>query len=291
MNRQLTASAAGYLLIAAFVTAQEPVPRELQAMVDAERAFARAAKVKGIRDSFLEFFADDAIALRPSAVSAKERLRAQKPLPAAVQELVWEPRTGDLAASGDIGWLTGPSTFIDHGTKDAKPSSGNYLSIWRKQADGQWRVFIDVGANTPELVSFAPGFVRFPFAARYSGRRDKAEATASLANADRALNERLPRGAASAYAPLLTAAARLHRPGFMTAVGPGPVRDWLAAHAGAMTATSTTAEAATSADWGYSYGLYDLKAETPQSGAYLRIWNRDASGTWWIAADVAQPSR
>jgi ketosteroid isomerase-like protein len=292
MVRRLTAASAACLLVTAFVAAQDAIPPGLQAMAETERAFARAAGVKGIRDSFLEFFADDAVALRPTAVSAKERLRAQTPQPPTAQELKWEPRTGDIAASGEIGWLTGPSTFIDHTSKDAKPGYGNYLSIWRKQPDGQWRVFIDVGASTPELVSFAPGFVRFPFGARYTGTGGKGDATTSLTSADRALNERLAAGAAAAYAPTLTAASRLHRTGFMTSVGPGPIREWLASKAVGMTALSGTAEAAGSGDWGFSYGLYELKGSLPpQNGAYLRIWIRDAAGAWWIAADVAQPAR
>ena len=38
------------------------MPRDLVAMADTERAFAKTATVKGWRDAFLEFFADDAMA-------------------------------------------------------------------------------------------------------------------------------------------------------------------------------------------------------------------------------------
>jgi hypothetical protein len=37
------------------------IPPALAAMADAERAFAAAARVKGIREAFLEFFSDDAM--------------------------------------------------------------------------------------------------------------------------------------------------------------------------------------------------------------------------------------
>ena len=126
--------------------------------------------MKGIRDSFLEFFAPDAIALTPDPVSARERLLAQEPTPFSVDELLWEPRTGDVAASGDIGWLTGPSTFINHSGADQTPRYGNYLSVWRKQPDGRWRVFIDVGTGLPAAATFAPGFTRTPLASRYVGQ-------------------------------------------------------------------------------------------------------------------------
>src|SRR6187551_2174765 len=86
----------GVLLGAAAGLAQEALPPALREMVDAEREFARTAKAKGIRDSFLEYFADDAIAFTPGATSAKARLAKQEPFPFAVHELVWEPRMGDV---------------------------------------------------------------------------------------------------------------------------------------------------------------------------------------------------
>ena len=95
-------------------------------------------------------------------------------------ELTWEPRTGDVAASGELGWLTGPSTFIDRTDPKAQPRYGNYLSVWRRQPGGAWRVFIDVGADAPQPVPFAPGFTRFPFGARYARTEDKTASAASL---------------------------------------------------------------------------------------------------------------
>ena len=45
--------------------AQPDIPPALAAMADAEREFARTATIKGWRDAFLDFFADDAIAFTP----------------------------------------------------------------------------------------------------------------------------------------------------------------------------------------------------------------------------------
>ena len=59
----------------------------------AERAFAHTATLKGTRDAFLDFFADDAIALTPLPASAKERLRGRSSQPFSdtkgVMELVY----------------------------------------------------------------------------------------------------------------------------------------------------------------------------------------------------------
>jgi ketosteroid isomerase-like protein len=296
VSRQAARAAACFVCVAVvplvtpFVTADEAIPAALQAMADAEREFARTARVKGIRDAFLEFFAGDSIAFTPEPTSAKERLLEQPSTPFAVNELLWEPRTGDVAASGELGWLTGPSTFIDHSTSDATPRYGNYLSVWRTQADGRWRVFIDVGTGLQAEAAFAPGFARMPFGARYAGKEEKAAAGRSLLEADRRLNARVATdGAARAYAADLTADTRLHRPGSPPTVGSGAIESWLEQHAAGMSATSTTAESSAAGDLGYSYGKYEVESPRPESGAYVRIWTRDAAGRWFVVADVTQP--
>ena len=275
----------------AFVEAQAPASASLDAMVNAERAFAKSATQKGIRDSFLEFFADDAIAFSPKPVSATERLRGRPSRPFSELELTWEPRTGNVASSGELGWLTGPSTFVDHTTGGSAPQPGNYLSVWRRRSNGPWRVFIDVGSQPPQAVSFAPGFTRFQLSSRYTGRESGTAATASLLEVDRRLNAQMAdRGAGAAYEAVVTSGSRLHRSGFMPAIGPQPIRSWLDANASSMSASTGTAESAQSGDLGYSYGTYEVKGSSPQSGAYVRVWQRDDSGKWWLVADVVQKS-
>jgi len=277
-------------LLIAHTTAQPDIPPALAAMADTERSFAQTATQKGWRDAFLDFFADDAIAFAPEVISAKARLRKQPSRPFSELELVWEPRTGDVAASGELGWLTGPSTSIDHTKPDAKPRHGCYLSVWRKQPDGKWRVFIDVGANSPEPVTFATGFTRMPVSSRYAGKDGKESASKSLADADRDMNAQIAsQGIPLAFANRVGPAARLHRPGNIPLVGPDAIASWLKTNATAGTATHTAAEAANSGDIGYTYGRYELSAPKPQAGVYVRLWSRDAAGRWWITADVAQP--
>lgn len=287
--KRAIAAAATSLLVTAFLAAQNSMSRELGSLVDAERAFAQAATQKGIRDSFLEYFADDAIAFNPAPISAKDRLRGRSARPFSEYELRWEPRTGDIAASGELGWLTGPSTFIDHTNSNATPQHGNYLSVWRRQADGRWRVYIDIGSEPPQPVSFKPGFTRLPFQSKYAGSEPPATSAAALLAADKALNAQIGiAGSAEAYAAVTTAASRLHRSGFMPPIGTGAIRSWMKEHAPGMTASTGAADVARSGDLGYSYGTYDVKGAQPEHGAYVRLWQRNAAGKWLVVADVVQ---
>jgi ketosteroid isomerase-like protein len=291
LMRRVTPAVVASLLVTVAVTAQtgDPIPPALAAMADTERAFAQTAKVKGWRDAFLDFFADDAIAFGPEVMSAKDGLRKQPSRPFSERELLWEPRTGDVAASGELGWLTGPSTSIDHTTPEATPRYGCYLSIWRKQPDGHWRVFIDVGAGAAEAVTFAPGFTRIALENRYRGSEGKEAATKSLGDADRDLNAQIAdQGIPTAFGARIAPAARLHRPGNLPIVGRDAIAAWLPANATAGTAAQTAFEAASSGDFGYSYGRFTITAPNSHTGVYIRLWSRDASGRWWLMADVAQ---
>ena len=280
------------VLTAAVIPIQSDIPIPLAAMAQTEREFAKAATVLGWRDAFLEYFGDDAITFTPAVVPAKDGLRKQPPTPFSVAELVWEPRTGDVAASAELGWLTGPSTSVSRKTAEPVTRHGCYLSVWRKQADGRWRVFIDVGANSPEPVTFPSGFTRTTMPNPYQGRDGKTAATASLVDADRSLNDDIAaRGFARAFAGRLASAARLHRPGFVPQTGQEAVVRWLGLNAISGAAKDTGAEAASSGDFGYTHGTFDVNEPKPLTGAYIRLWNRDASGKWWLMVDVVQPAK
>ena len=280
----------GAVVVAAAVMSLQPeIPAALTAMADTEREFAQRATVVGWRDAFLEYFADDAIAFSPGVVPAKDGLRKQPSTPFSIAELVWEPRTGDVAASGDLGWLTGPSTSVNRKAAEPAARHGCYLSVWRKQPDGRWRVFIDVGANAPEPVPFPAGFTRTTIASSYTGHDGKAAATSSLADADRDLNAQIAsKGFAQAFAARLAPASRLHRPGSVPQTGRDTIVEWLRANAASGTATDVGAESASSGDLGYTHGRFDIKDPTRTTGVYIRLWNRDASGRWWLTVDVAQ---
>ena len=271
----------------ALMLVQDDIPPALRAMADTERAFAQAATVKGIRDAFLEFFSPNAVALVPEPESFPDRLRARPAVPFSDHELRWEPRLGDVAASGDLGWLTGPSTFTNHRDKQP-PRHGNYLSIWRKQTDGTWKVLFDVGANAPSPVPFTPGLTRFAMPSRFSGQEPRIASQAALFARDRALNAQLT---TAGYKGFLAPGARLHRDGMVALVGEDAIARWFATQP-PVTATADDGASAASGDLGYTYGVYEKKAPA-ERGSYLRLWSRTADRQWLLTVEVmnAAPAR
>src|SRR3954463_2068383 len=83
--------AASVALLAMTPSAQPPapIPSALESLANAERAFAKTATETGIRDSFLAYFDEDAIAFNPAPVSATARLRSRPARPFTDYELRW----------------------------------------------------------------------------------------------------------------------------------------------------------------------------------------------------------
>lgn len=123
----------------------------LESVVNTERAFARNSEEKGTRDAFMAFIADDGILFRPTAVRGKQWM-TKHPLPPSEKRdlLSWQPIFADIARAGDMGYTTGPWQYKND-IHDAKPSAfGNFVTVWKKQADGSWKFAIDLGTSNPQ---------------------------------------------------------------------------------------------------------------------------------------------
>lgn len=259
-------------------------------MVETERAFAARALVVGWKDAFLEYFADDAIGFDEQQVGlAKDQIR-RTPDPPADLRLLWEPRYGDIASSGELGYLTGPVQNILPSRNNGRPRHSTYASIWKRQRDGSFKVVLDVGVDTPGPVPFPPGFTRAAVPNRFTGDYD--ETTPPLGAADGVLNSGLRTSQARAYRGHLANGARLHRPDIMPLVGERAITRWLASQPSFAASDTRYTESSRSGDLGYTWGTYQVArrgATPPQEGFYVRVWIRERSGQWKVAVDVLQP--
>ena len=277
-------------MLVVFLTALLPpdtIPPSLAKMADTERAFAKRAAEVGVRDSFLEYFADESVSFEPDPGPARERLK-QRPAPPAGAprgKLLWEPRFGDVAASGDLGYLTGP---VEQVSPTGKVAYFNYFSVWKKQANGEYRVILDTGVDQPAKPAFAAGLTRSPAASTYKGGDTKAAAEASLLAADKAFSAAIAKDPAAAYAATMHPAGRFHRGGTPSITSSADAVKWLKQQVKSMTSEPLKSETAASRDLGYTWGKF---TENALAGYYLRLWTRKADGTWQVVADITEPAR
>jgi ketosteroid isomerase-like protein len=281
--------------LSAFAQDQQISPT-LSSLFDAERAFAKRCGVVGIRASFLEFFADDAIVFRPHPVKYKEAVkdRPAPPNPLAYA-LEWEPIFGEVSAAGDMGYDTGPSVFTDKTAENPTPNYGFFFSVWKKQADGNWKVVLDVGgAQTSEPYTGSREAKTAPaMKKKMTNAKVNVEAERSnLLNADRAfLKSAQTDGMAKAYAKHVSQYARVHRNGVQPIIGQEAIVQFLAKTSVAPTWEPMFADVAQSGDLGYTYGSYELKEAnaTSEKGYYARVWKRGANDQWQVVLDTTSP--
>lgn len=112
----------------------------------AESAFAAHSVATDMREAFLAAFAEDSTLLRSGPVPGREAIRKN---PAPPIELNWRPAFVYAAASGEIGYSTGPWRITSKNDPLAPPRFGQFVSVWKRQADGVWKVFIDLGISHP----------------------------------------------------------------------------------------------------------------------------------------------
>lgn len=270
---------------------------DLLALADAERAFARTSVAKGVRASFLEYFAANCISFAPEPGNARARLLARpapNPLPATV--LDWRPIYADISQAGDMGYTTGPSTFVDHRPNPRPNYYGFYFSVWKKQADGSWKVVLDIGTETP-VASAVPAQEFRPaptITLKPKSNYNPADGWAELIKLEAEFSQlSYSKGIKEAYFKYRAADLRLHRDGHFPITGAELENSYLWAKPAFAVSAPIFAEVAKSGDLGYVYGSYQISdtagkaAQKPtERGFYTRVWRRDASGKWKLAADI-----
>ena len=95
-------------------------------------------------DKTVSFYADDAVCLPPNqpAVTSEGGIRSLwKGFFGNLADISWKTTRIEIANSGDIGYLIGTYAMtMKDGTKD----TGKYCEIWKKEADGKWKVAVDM---------------------------------------------------------------------------------------------------------------------------------------------------
>lgn len=274
--------------------------KEAQAsLVDAERAFSRLSETKGIREAFLTCLAADAVVFRPGPVAGRPVYETMDPANPTV--LTWEPEVAEVSASGELGYTSGP--YQVRPGRGLEPTAfGHYVSVWKKQADGTWKVLLDIGVQhgRPESSAAVKAVAPPRPPAAFEALSPEA-----LREEERAFGERAGlfeketaiRGSRKALSAFATDDVRVYRPGQFPTVGKSALKDLIPANAGQISPGSQRRNAAFhvgftwSGDLAYNYGTFEISASrsTIQTTAYLRIWRKGASGIWKICLDIELP--
>jgi ketosteroid isomerase-like protein len=283
------------MVLAPVTVSQQKSSPSLDSLVAAERAFAATSVEKGIRDSFLMFFAEDGINFQPHPTKTREAF-LKRPAPAVRPpiELNWRPIYADVSRAGDLGYTTGPWALKNLSPEKKPTSYGYYFSIWRKQANGEWKVEVDCGIGIPDNSAQQLPFQPAPQTKWKAGRNINLDSErAFLIALDREfLKISQSLGIAKSYSISFGTEARLHRDGLPPMTERSAIRTYLSSKVSTLPWSPIKSDVAQSNDLGYTYGSYEMKlagTDKIEKGYYVRVWKRDAGGKWKLVLDTFSP--
>ena len=274
------------LLLTGLALAVRSAPAEtsaadsVRAMVDAERKFYRTGQEQGTRAAFLAFLADDGIVFRPGPLNGKEvwSKRLENGL-----DLVWEPTFAVMARSGDFGYDTGPSKWRASKKEEKFTGHGHFISVWKKQKDGTWKVALDCGIENTRSDAKPPLQLETP-KNRGQGTLESLQQTQSgfmaLAKLD----------FSKAFRQFGSDEVRIYREGSFPTVGKKAGVELLGSEQAGVAMEVMKSDISSTGDIAYSYGTCsDTRTQPGRAGYFVQIWQTDATGTWKLALDWQQP--
>jgi len=120
-------------------------PMDKLNMMEADRAFSKMSEEKGMKAAFLEYIDSNGVLLKPNRLpivgaDAIDYLIQQSD---TGYTLKWEPRTGAVAHSGELGYTYGIYALTPNHQDTV--IYGTYVSIWKKEVSGKWKYVLDSG--------------------------------------------------------------------------------------------------------------------------------------------------
>jgi uncharacterized protein (TIGR02246 family) len=144
-------------------TAPPPAPdthdADVKAISDIEEQMVKDWAAKDA-DKLAANYADDAVLMTPGAepVHGKEAVRgvAKQMVADPALLLIFQASKVDVAKSGDLGYAQGSykMTMTNPATHKPMDDHGSYVTTYRKQADGSWKVVSDI--STSEVPPMPP---------------------------------------------------------------------------------------------------------------------------------------
>jgi ketosteroid isomerase-like protein len=251
-----------------------------------DAAFAARAGAIGHHAAFIEYLASDAVLFRPEAVQGQEWLATHEP---AGGQLDWSPSAAAVDCTGRLAVTSGPWRYAN--ADGGQPVAGHYLSVWRLDADAEWRVVLDHGiddaAGAAATVGLQDAVTRLwpaDAAPRCKGRSEAAD----LAKAEQKLNEQVSRqGLHAALQDGSAPGVLVYRDDYP----PGPLLAALVAADAAFgrgtlaRSVGTVFEPGT--DLAVTHGVLQ-SADGSHHSLYVRVWSRERR-RWQVAIDLRTP--
>lgn len=270
-------------LVALSVITHAQVSPEQQSMLDAEWAFIKMAKEKSTHEAFVAQFTDETVLFDNGPVNAKKLYEGRKPGPGWLD---WQPCFSDIAASNDFGYNTGPWKFHRDQNSDAI-AYGYFVSVWKKQADGTWKLAFDGGISTPKPESLPA--LKVSTIKTKKKKESKGTFNDMLLELEKNFIAALSNNRESTYQQYLSQEARVYRNNLFPAVNGDESMNLIRQdNQNRYVYNVTAVDVASSGDLGFAYGSVVITKpdNTQVTVGYARIWKREDGKNWKLILDL-----
>jgi ketosteroid isomerase-like protein len=287
-----TRAACAASMIAMSLAAAETREEAIASLVAAERGFAQVSLDSGYKAAFLGVLAADSTLFQPGPVHGREVVTAAEDPPFI---LSWYPVTADIAASGDLGFTTGPYSVTPKDPAETRRGSGHYTSVWRRLPSGTWELLVDLGTRHPAAATPPDGWQlpagTTPLAGAVSDD-ERVRLREALIARDASLGK--PRDGETFVAALsrfAEPAAWIYRPGNKPFAGLAAAGADSRIAAEIVRSEPASAGISAAGDWGYTIGSMALTSgDSTEAAHYLRLWRRaTGTGGWMLFLDTIAP--
>ena len=261
------------------LSAQNFPNKDLQKLVNVERAFATLARKENTRKAFLAYLSNDAVVFEHGPINGKKRWEQR---PTDDSKLDWDPEFADIAASGDFGYTTGPYEYRIHRTNKEADAHGHFVSIWKKNPDGLFQNMLDIGVNHPHDPESHPLKT-----AVLHAKPGSVQSNASILDIERDFIASLEKMGWKVHVQAFSREARLYRAGKIPMTIPAATRPVAEREGSSIHYSPIQGDLASSGDLGYVYGTATWsELEKEVRANYTRIWKNEDGVHWKIVLEI-----
>lgn len=123
------------------------IEKEKKIIKQTDIDFSNISKQKGMAAAFIEYMDSSAVLLRPGRfpLEGKDSRRFISGTDDSGYILTWVPQNVIISKSGDIGYTYGTWTSYPKKWNADSASRGTYITIWKRQKLGGWKVVLNSG--------------------------------------------------------------------------------------------------------------------------------------------------
>ena len=125
-------------------TTLSPAGEKINLMA-ADRAFSEMSEKEGMKAAYLEYSDSNVVLLRPNVmpITGADAIDFLITLDDSGYTFNWEPQRALVSTMGDMGFTYG--VYGLHPKDMDTTYYGTYVNVWKKQADGKWKLALDSG--------------------------------------------------------------------------------------------------------------------------------------------------